>query len=193
MHDRCEKFVKGEISEERLVYGDKTKRYGWKGPAVIAEKYVPVLTALRDHPNGDRHTELRLGFDNEWYLCGGISPKAWVIGVLDASAGKNGSVDIYEWKSGSPKTTHADQRKLYALFGLRRWLVDEVRVTTFYLEDTSEPERLVVKATAEDKLKKLWQDRVDQMKNDDILAPAPGDHCNYCDYAKSKKGPCAFG
>ena len=196
MHDRCEKFILGQIGEDELVFGDTTKKFGQKKPAVINRKFVPMLREFRDHPNGDRHCELKLSFDDEWYLSGGVSNKAaWVIAVLDAAKVADGVVDIGEWKSGQPKDTHADQRKLYALAGLRRWVgVEEVRVTTYYLEDTAPPQRLVVKASAEEKLKDLWKHRTDQMQSDKLLAPRPGDYCKWmCDFAASKGGPCQFG
>lgn len=190
MHDRAERYIKGEID---TVIPDPTLRFGDKKPAIIHDKYVHVLNDYRDHPNGERHTEFKIAFDDEWYLTGGYtSSNTACIAVLDAVKGMNGVLDIGEWKSGSPKDTHADQRKLYALAGFRRWYVDEVRVTTYYLEDTAPPERLVVKATAEDKLKALWGDRTQKMQRDKICAPKPGQHCRWCDYSKAKGGPCAF-
>jgi hypothetical protein len=186
MHDRCDMYIKGLISKDELV--------GAAPDAVIQDEYLPVLDQFRDHPNGDRHTEHRLGFDDEWYLCGGISPKAWCVGVLDAVRCENKILHIAEWKSGSPKETHGDQRKMYALLGLRKWVfVDEVRVTTYYLEGKGEPQRLVVKPTAEEKLRALWGERVAQMQRDQICAPRPGMHCRWCDYSKDKGGPCRVG
>lgn len=194
MHDRCESYIKSEIDEQTLLNGDPTKRFGNKTAAKISEVYLPVLQRFRDHPNGDRYAEHRLGYDAEWYLCGGMSKTAWCVGILDAVRCEGKVLEIAEWKSGTPKETHTDQRKLYALFGLRKWVhVEEVRVTTYYLEGTADATRLVVKPTAEQKLKELWQGRVEQMQRDQICAPRPNDGCRWCDYAKSKGGPCAFG
>lgn len=197
MHDRCENYITGQIDVNTLLYGDPTKRFGNKTEAKIQELYLPVLDRFRDHENGDRHAELRLGFDDEWYACG-FARTGWCIGVLDAVRFTNdGILEIGEWKSGSPKDTHGDQRKIYALFGLRRWNIDklkEVRVTTYYLEHADvPPQRLVVAPTAEEKLKALWKGRVEQMQADQVLAPRPNEGCRWCDYAKSKGGPCAFG
>lgn len=188
MHDRASQYIMGQIDDLE----PPTQMFGAKRPVLITDKYREVLDEFKNHPNGERYSEHKLSFDDGWYLVGPMSPKAWCVGVLDAARGYNGVVHIGEWKSGSPKNTHADQRKLYALFGLRRWLVDEVRVTTFYFEDTAPPDRLVVRATAESKLQSLWQGRVEQMKNDNICAPKPGDQCRWCDYSKAKGGPCVF-
>lgn len=194
MHDRCEQYILGQIDVPMLLTGDPDKRFGDKKEAVIHEKYVPVLDTFRDHPNGDRHTEHRLGFDDEWYISGVVSPLRSCLGVLDAVRCEDKVLHIGEWKSGRPKDTHVDQRKLYALFGLRKWLfVEEVRVTTYYLEDTADAQRLVVKPSAEQKLRDLWDGRAQQMQSDKICAPRPGQGCRWCDFANSKGGPCRFG
>lgn len=196
MHDRCEKFIKGEIDETLLMRGDPTAKFGNKGPARIAEKYLHVLQEFRDHPNGDRYAELELSFDRDWYLCGGslLNQKAFVNGFLDAVRVQDGVAYVGEWKSGQPKATHADQRKLYALFALRKWLgIDQVVVTTYYLEDTAPPDELVVKASAEEKLKVFWMERAKHMEQDEILGARPNDGCKWCDYRASLGGPCKFG
>lgn len=194
MHKRVEDYITGQISAEELVNGDGKLRFGAKSAAKIDPEYVPVIDSFKNHANGDRHVEHKLGFDSEWYLCGGLSKKAYVIIVMDAVRATDNRLVIAEWKSGQPKETHSDQRKIYALGGLRKWVyVDEVEVTTYYLEGTAPPQRLIVKPTAEEKLKALWDQRFTQMSTDTVLAARPNEGCKWCDYAKSKSGPCAFG
>lgn len=194
MHDRVERYIKGEIEAEECINGDPNVRFGSKKAAVINVKYLHVLDQFREHPNGDRYTEHKLGFDAEWYLSGAISKTAACIGLLDAVRYDGSILHVGEWKSGKPKDTHGDQRKIYALFGLRKWVdADQVEVTTYYLEDTAPPQKLTVKPTAEQKLKDLWNGRIEQMQKDKILAPKPSEACFWCDYAKKKGGPCQFG
>lgn len=191
MHDRVEHYIKGEIDDISPPGG---LMFGGKKPAVIAEKFVSVLDAFREHETGDKYAEFRMGFDEEWYLCGGMSKNASCVGVLDAARmDKDMTLHIGEWKSGKPKDTHKNQRELYALFGLRRWRPEVVHVTTHYLEGTAPSERLSVKATAEPKLIKIWDERAAKMQRDKICAPRPQYGCTWCDYAKSKGGPCQFG
>ncbi len=201
MHDRAEKYIMGEIDdvnawEPGLMFGDKP-------PAVISRKYIPILDAFRNQPNGERYTEKKVAFDSEWYLCGPSSHHAAFVAVLDAARvggnryvkgdPDNGWVHIGEWKSGKPKDTHEDQRKIYALFGYRLWL-QPVKVTTYYLEDTAPPQRLVLKSDEwYERLKALWSNRVQEMATNEICAPRPGYHCNWCYFAKKKGGPCQFG
>jgi len=201
MHERCERYIKGEIGEHDCMHGDKTLRFGDKRAAVIHTKFLSVLDAYKNHPNGDRGTEKKIAFDKEWSLCSWKSEHARCVAVLDAFryGGERGSYDtenrvlrIAEWKSGRPKDTHADQRSLYALFGLRLWLASTAYVTTYYLEDTAPPARLTTVASDIPKLKAIWMRRAELMERDKMCAPRPGYYCSYCDYSRAKGGPCIF-
>ena len=204
MHDRAEKYILGQIDLETCVNGDPNARFGDKTAAKISRKYIPLLDSYRNHEGGMKFTEYKVAFDSGWYLCPPANKHAAAIAVLDAV--KVGSAywdkssetadicDIAEWKSGKPKDTHADQRKLYAMFGARLWLKPITRVTTYYLEDTAPPARLTLKSEEGfENLKILWQGRIDEMRTNSICAPKPSWGCNYCDYAKRAGGPCQFG
>lgn len=175
----------------------------------IKPEYYAVFDQFRNHPNGERHCEYRFSLTDDWQMAGPLqSKRAWLVMVLDAVRVGDGFkgpqaerdtpliAHVGEWKSGKPKDTHGDQRKLYALGTLMRWhWIDEVQVTTHYVEGTEKSQRLKVanSDSARQKLKDLWNGRVDQMRSDQICAPKPGQHCNWCDYAKKQGGPCVFG
>lgn len=208
MHDRVESYIKGEAPIENLLFGTgrvfgPTDKGEILQQAKVAHKYIAIIDEFREHPNGARHTELKLAFDFDWSLVPSTHPKAACIMVLDAvraggawnGIGKgvdDGLVRIGEWKSGKPKDTHADQRKMYAMAGLKNWLAKSVEVTTYYLEDTAPPARLTVADTAWPKLTALWTERRDLMIRDEICAPRPGFYCRWCEFANSKGGPCRF-
>lgn len=181
IHDSVEAYIKGGVS-------------GSLHPAVNP-KYISVLDEFKHHENGDRWTEKKLGVDAEWNICPPQSPYAFCVAVLDAVRYDNsGILHIGEWKSGKPKDSHADQRKLYAVFGMKAWRAVEVRATTYYLEDTHPPQRITVKSEAGwQTLKNLWEGRIRTMQRDEMCAPRPSFGCRFCDYAKDKGGPCQFG
>lgn len=195
IHDTVENYIQGRIDADGVH-------------DAVKGKYLSVFDSFRNHPNGERHTELKLGLDRDWGVslvgdCAITSKKPWCIMVFDAvrvggawcPPGTSGESIAYigEWKSGKPKDTHVDQRKLYILGAFARWNVAEVHATTYYLEDTETPQRTVAKASAVDKLKSLWGGRVEQMERDNILAPKPSYQCNRCDYGRKQGGPCQFG
>ena len=204
MHSRVENYIMGKDEDkEVLLNGTPGALFGDKTPAKISPKYIEVFDTYKNHPNGDRWAEKRFAFDSGWYLCGPTSQHRACVGVLDAvrSGGDRalkvnpdeGVVRIGEWKSGKPKDTHRDQRMLYAMAGLKLWNAERVEVTTYYLEDTGNPQRLVVTAQSWSTLTALWDARVREMKNNTICAPKPSYACRWCDFSKDKGGPCKFG
>lgn len=202
LHDRVEGFIRGENTAADLLAPLDPGALGFV-PAPIHPKYIPILEEFRDHSNGARYTEFKVAFDHEWYIVPNNLPTASCIMVLDAvrvggpwegvdRGVDEGVVRIGEWKSGKPKDTHSDQRKMYAVAGLKMWMAKTVEVTTYYLEDTAPPARLVVHESAWDKLVGMWGERRNLMMRDEICAPRPGFYCRWCDYSVSKAGPCKF-
>ena len=186
MHKSVEEFIEG--ADAHVLHKD------------IHPKYIPIFEEFRDHPNGDRGTEKRLSFDEDWNLAGTLtSKKATVVAVLDAyryskpTFNDLGVLKIAEWKSGKPKDTHVDQRKLYAPMGFKAWMADRVEVTTYYLEDTAPPQRVTLASPESyEKLKSVWLERASEMERNKICAPRPGFYCRWCDFSQSKGGPCQF-
>lgn len=183
IHDSVEKYITHTTADPSVLHG------------AIKGKYIPVFDTIRNHENGDRHCEKKLGFDADWAVCAPSQTNTAWIAILDAvRATDDGRVVVYEWKSGKPKETHPDQRKLYALAAALHWKVEHVEVTTYYLEDTEVPQRTVVKSAAGvQTLKTLWDTRAAGMARDQFCAPKPSMACNWCDFAKKKGGPCIFG
>jgi hypothetical protein len=180
IHDSVEQYV---------LHGDRSGIHG-----AVKDKYIPIFDELRNHPNGDRYTELKLGFDVDWAICAPQSSTASCIAILDAVRFVDGVATVYEWKSGKPKDTHPDQRKLYAVAALLKFKAEKVNVTTFYLEDTEVPQRtLVSESGVRNILIPLWNDRIHQMQRDKFCAPKPSFGCVWCDFSKKKGGPCQFG
>jgi hypothetical protein len=197
LHSRVDKYITKKINS---LDPDPALRFGDKKPAIIDPQYIPMLNEYRYHPNGDVYAEKKLAFDSDWQVSDARSPFAACVAVLDAvrylkpHATSYGLLHVGEWKSGTPKDSHADQRKLYAMFGMRHWHADEVQVTTYYLEGTAPPARTTLKSIAGFRtLKELWEGRIIMMQKDEICAPRPAFECRFCDYAKAKGGPCQFG
>ena len=180
IHDSVEKYI---------LNGDLSGLHG-----AVKPKYIPVFDELRNHENGDRYCEKKLGFDVDWAVAPPQSASTSCVAILDAVRFCNdGTVKVYEWKSGKPKDTHSDQRKLYALSSFINWRATKAEVTTFYLEDTEVPQKLTIGASGADKLKTLWNDRIATMQRDQFCAPKPSVGCNWCDFSKARGGPCRFG
>lgn len=202
MHERVSGYIEKQSGFDLkwLKFGDPDERFGDKSPAVIHDKYIPIIDAYRDHPNGDKYAEKQLCMDTNWSITAPKSALHAFTGVLDAvryskyNADEMGVLRIAEWKSGKPKESHAEQRSIYALIGLRNWLAATVQVTTYYLESATEPPgKLKVEAIETGAYVQKWDQRRNRMQGDKVCAPRPGYYCNWCDYATKKGGPCKFG
>lgn len=189
----------GPAAARGLEIHDSIERYVLGGGAsvlhpAVNHKYIPIFDELKNHENGDRWCEKKLGFDKDWHVSPPTAKTTQCIAILDAVRFTNDHVaKVYEWKSGKPKDTHPDQRKLYAPAAFIHWKAVSVEVTTFYVEDTAPPQKVTVSASGVEKLKTLWDSRIKQMQTDEFCAPRPAVHCNWCDYAKKRGGPCQFG
>ena len=175
--------------ESYVASGDPAVLHG-----AIKSKYIPIFDEIRNHENGDRYCEKKLGFDADWAVCAPTQTNRACVAILDAARFTNdGTAVVYEWKSGKPKDTHSDQRKLYALASFLHWNARRAEVTTYYLEDTEVPQRTVIEVSGAEKLKSLWNDRIAQMQRDEFCAPRPSFGCTFCDFSKKKGGPCRLG
>lgn len=193
MHDSIDLYIRAEVHDPEKLH-----------PAIDKETMLPIFDLFRNHGNGERFTELPVYTTEDWKDT--LKAFRWCTSIFDAvRAGgdwqlEKGVVDphekvvsVAEWKSGSPKDDHKDQRHLYATTALSRFhYYDEVRVTTYYVEGKFPPARLSVKRSAQEKLQDLWNGRIKGIRNDEFKAPRPGMYCRWCDYAKDRGGPCTF-
>ncbi len=180
IHASVEKYI--EMGDPGVLHG------------AVNSRYIPVFDEIRNHENGDRHVEKKLGFDVDWAVSPPTAKTTACIAILDAVRFRNdGVVQVYEWKSGKPKDSHVDQRKLYAVAAAINWKAEKAEVTTYYLEDTEVPQKISASASGVEKLKKLWDERIAMMLRDEFCAPKPSFGCNWCDFSKKKGGPCRFG
>jgi len=149
-----------------------------------------VLDRYRDPSNGELFTEYKVAFDDDWQRTLPTADNVRFVGVFDAVLNRAGEVEIGEWKTGKPKDTHGDQRRLYALMAFQTWEPEVVTATTYYFDATSKPQILTAKKSAVGKLIKIWNDRHDQIERDTFHPPRPGFHCRWCDFSRTKAGPC---
>lgn len=128
-----------------------------------------------------------------------IDPKAWndcwlrvkmdVVFITDRARVLN----IDDHKTGKIKQeTHRLQMLLYGTSALHRYpKIQEVRSRMLYVDHGKTEAHVLTRrelltATEE------WNERVRPMFADRRFAPRPGNYCTWCDYSKSKEGPCQY-
>lgn len=122
----------------------------------------------------------------------------WVRIKLDAAYHVGDSLYIIDWKTGKFRPErhqeYLEQLELYALGGLL--IFPEAKVVEprlVYLDEgTTHASDTVYSAADRPRLQKGWEKRVAPMFKDQTFKPKPSNLCRYCDFSKSKSGPCAY-
>jgi CRISPR/Cas system-associated exonuclease Cas4 (RecB family) len=142
--------------------------------------------------------EAMWGFDRNWQpIAWNDWKNCWLRIKMDANylVPRKPVLHMIDWKSGKPKPEeHMEQLKLYGVGGLRthQHIKEAVGFLHYTDHGPKHDAKLVVKREEEKKLIKFWEGEVKPMFNDRRFAPKPGPHCNWCDFAKAKGGPCRY-
>lgn len=179
VHDDLAAYLRGdipdEVAPETLV--------GW-------EHFGDLLEALRDL---EPLVEQQWGYERSWLPGAWFGPEVWFRAVVDAAVVyEDHTADVVDHKTGKARPEHAQQAELYAIATMLRYPVRAVTVRFWYLDQGAESVYRFVKKDQAPLIAK-WNGRVKRMLTDEIMAPKPGHHCNWCSFAKSKDGPCKYG
>lgn len=142
--------------------------------------------------------EQEWGYNSKWGITGWFGSDTWFRSKLDAGAVyDDGTADIVDFKTGKPRPDEtALQAELYALSVFVRYPnVTSVTVRFWYVDLEQAGKEVVYRFSKSmvPALLKKWTERGEKMLNDTIMAPTPGQHCKWCNFAKSAGGPCKYG
>lgn len=154
--------------------------------------HLDVLEDLRNF-NGDKGCEDKVEYSAAWEILPKKSADTHYVLIFDAWRVNDGTLEIFEWKTGKPKDSHQDQRKFYITGGFAKYDFQNIEATTYYLDGTEGPQNTKAKRSAQPTLIKLWKDRRELMLEDNFYPPRTGFHCRWCDFSRLKKGPCPVG
>lgn len=157
----------------------------------IGARFAPLLEQLRDM---DPLVEQQWGFTDQWRTTGWFDSNTWFRSVLDVCiVYEDNTADVVDFKTGKESPTHAQQAELYAVSVMIRYPhVTHVTARFWYLDHGTESVFRFSKSDVAELVEK-WTKRALPMLSDTTFAPKPGKHCAWCDFAKSKNGPCKFG
>ena len=177
-HDDIAAYLRGDIPDEKAH-----ELTGW-------EHFGEMFEALRDL---EPLVEQQWGFMKQWSPTTWFGKDVWFRSVLDSVViYPDHTADVIDLKTGKARPEHAQQAELYAISVFLRHHVGGVTVRFWYLDHGTESVYRFGKIDAEPLIQK-WNGKVKRMLSDEIMAPKPGHHCNWCDFAKSKDGPCKYG
>ena len=147
--------------------------------------------------------ELKLmspAIEQQWGFTKDMRPTGWFAkdthyrAILDAGVlyGDN-YYDVIDYKTGKAYFENEEQMEQFATVVFARYpQVHTVGTRLWYLDSGVEDKAEYKKSDAA-AIQSKWNARSAPMFIDTEFRPRPGDHCRWCDFARSKGGKCKFG
>jgi ATP-dependent exoDNAse (exonuclease V) beta subunit len=136
--------------------------------------------------------EFPIALDKNWKEVEWDAPDRWWRGVLDLVALAPTEVVIVDWKTGNEYSDHKDQREIYAAaYHAKDPTREHIRVIHTYV-DKRQNTMSLYHATDIPAIRKEWEEKIEEMFNDETFIPNPGFYCRSCQYSRWNGGPCRF-
>lgn len=170
LHSDCERFLLGELPH-------------------LPWELNKVSLRLNDLKTIGAKPEAVWLLDQDWKV---TIEQPWIKAIVDVHWLERDVLHVRDFKSGREYPEHREQLELYALIGLCAFPeVKRAEYAAIYLDTahTSNEGAILRGTMAENKIK-VWDEKAKRMFSDEQFLPNPGGACKWCDYAKSKGGPC---
>lgn len=155
--------------------------------------YYGFFAGLKKQP--ELFSEYKVAVDREWNLWKGDwgDSAVYTRAVLDLLVPpRDGTIYIYDWKSGKVYDNHKDQRELYSLFGFALYPdAFEVRFESVYL-DLGKSNGETYHRDNRSSVQARWNERFSKLEGASEFLPNPQYACRWCPFSKAKGGPCLF-
>lgn len=176
-HKEIEDYLRGEPA---------IPAKGWK-------HFKWLLEELRDAPKV--LIEQKWAFNRDWREAAWFRDKTtWLRSVVDAGVIYDDNVvEIIDWKTGKQYATNEDQVELFALTAMVRYPMAPTVLTRLAYLDSGAQVPNEFNAKDRDKLKAKWEAKVRPLFQETTWAPKPNDKCGWCNFSRSKGGPCKYG
>lgn len=163
-------------------------------PEVTDPFHKQLYAEMQAFPN--KMVEQKWGFSNNWRPTGWHGNATWLRSIADvALLYDDSSVEVVDHKTGKRYASNDEQMELFALTTAMRFgpnTANGVTTTLIYVDAGSE-EKAEFKAAEMDGLRAKWSDRSARMLGDRQFMARPNDKCKFCNWSRSKGGPCRFG
>lgn len=122
---------------------------------------------------------------NDWKGC-------WLRIKTDAYCFDETELYIIDHKTGKQRDGYEEQMSLYPVGGFLKFpQIKTIHTQLWFLDSGGTVEASYNVDQLKD-LQKSWEKKVKPMLNDTRFAPKPGNACRFCNFSKSKGGPCKF-
>lgn len=152
------------------------------------EHYEDFFKSLRDI---GAEPETKWGVTDDWQQCGFDDEAARLRGIVDIRLPLDGSVALYELKTGKVYEEHMQQMNMYATVELAKGDTKEVQVIATYLDQNTTKD-ITYTASMLNEYKAMWNRTMDMIDAEHNWMANPQFSCKWCDYRKDNGGPCPF-
>lgn len=173
-----------------------------KGEGEMDPDIAPVtkwLEAFRKaHKLKQTMVELQVALTSEWKVTSWFAKDAWLRAKIDLLHFRTTKLwDVIDWKTGKfkPDGEYHDQLNIYATAVMSVYPQPQTVEASLVFVDAGKSvtrDEGTLKRADVARAQKRWTNRVRAMLSDKRFAPRPGNYCRWCDYSKSKGGPCPF-
>ena len=136
--------------------------------------------------------EIKLAFTREWEPCKWDAKDRWFRCILDALIVEEGTITIYDWKTGKEYPDHVNQREVYAVAVNAVYPnIENIECYHVYLDGRA----LTKSVYSKDQIpaiREKWEDKVQMMFDEQWYPANPSWLCRYCHFRKANGGPCEF-
>lgn len=163
-------------------------------PTAKGRTHLRLVNEVRALPKADKIVEEQWGFTKGWKGTGWFGKDTWWRVILDVGViYADNTAEVIDWKTGKKYDTNEDQMSQFAVAIVARFPhVTHVSTRLAYL-DTGQEEIAEFSSRDVPKLKAEFEKRVAAMTGDHTFPMRPNDKCKWCNFSKSKGGPCRFG
>lgn len=172
----------------------EAEQYSTKLIATMPEsltRFSQEFAALRK-VSGLLNTECQIALTKDWKIADWFGPDAWCRVVIDCWYPSDGDGIVIDYKTGKVREEGVKQLSLYALaIFAGNEAIDTVVASLWYL-DSGDIITETFKRSDAKKLQREWAKRSLPILRDKAFKPKPGNACRWCNFSKSKLGPCVY-
>jgi RecB family exonuclease len=157
------------------------KLFDWLLPALKAEPHLLV--------------EQQWAFGRDWRETRWFKDdRTWLRSVLDAGVIYDDmTVELIDWKTGKYYGTNEDQVELFALTAMVRYPQAPKVMTRLAYLDNGQQVTAEYDSKDREALRAKWEKKVAPLFREETWAAKPNDKCGWCNFSRSKGGPCRYG
>lgn len=158
----------------------------------LPKEYAPFSAEMFHLRDAGAKAEEKVGFFRDWSPTTFFHKGVWLRSIYDATLVTGTHADVVDFKTGKKYETNLDQIELFsATVFVRNEDIQTVTARLWYLDSGDEVAVNFSRPGIEAALSK-WTARAGKIEHEQNWPARPNSTCRWCNFSKSKGGPCRF-